>query len=292
MRIPSNRVRDIERYYLAELRDLYPKEELHTFVYMLFEAFIGWDKTHFLLHRDDTINQSDLLRFHWAAEDLKQYRPIQHIIGHTDFCGLRINVNPDVLIPRPETEEIVTQLLQRPHFSPASILDLCTGSGCIAIALKHHLPQTAVTAVDLSPSALAVAQDNARLNNTDINFRQLDSLNPLQLASLNSSYDLIISNPPYVMERERADMQPNVLNYDPPQALFVPDSDPLLFYRAIAQFAATHLHPDGLLVVEINQSLAPQTAQLFQDQGFNTIVHNDFRSNPRYITATLSRPLQ
>ena len=287
MHIPSNRVRDIERYYLTELRTLYPEGELHMFVYMLFEAFLGWDKTQFLLHRDDTVNQSDLLRFHWAAEDLKRHRPIQHIIGFTHFCGLRIDVSPDVLIPRPETEEIVTRLTGNPNLKPRSILDLCTGSGCIAIALKHHFPQASVTAVDLSPAALAVAQQNARQNNTDITFRQLDVLDPAQLATLTSPYDLIISNPPYVMESERAVMQRNVLDYDPAQALFVPDDDPLLFYRAIGQYAASHLTAHGQLVVEINQALATETAQLLHTIGFKAVIRNDFRNNPRSITATL-----
>ena len=287
MHIPSNRVRDIERYYLTELRTLYPAGELRMFVYMLFEAFLGWDKTHFLLHRDDTVNQSDLLRFHWAAEDLKRHRPIQHIIGYTHFCGLRIDVSPDVLIPRPETEEIVTRLIGNPDFNPRSVLDLCTGSGCIAIALKHHLPQAAVTAVDLSPAALAVAQQNARQNNTDITFRQLDVLNPAQLATLSSPCDLIISNPPYVLESERTTMQRNVLDYDPHQALFVPDDDPLLFYRAIGQYAASHLTAQGQLIVEINQALATETAQLLHAMGFKTAVRNDFLGNPRSIAATL-----
>ena len=289
MHIPSNRVRDIERYYLNELRGLYPEGELRMFVYMLFEAFLGWDKTHFLLHRDDTINQSDLLRFHWAAEDLKHYRPIQHIIGHTHFCGLRIDVSPEVLIPRPETEEIVTRLLQTPDFAPATVLDLCTGSGCIAIALKHHFPTAEVTAIDLSPAALAVAQKNARQNNADIDFKQIDLLDPKQLSSLTNSYDLIISNPPYVMERERATMQRNVLEYDPSIALFVPDSDPLLFYRAIGQFAASHLNPSGLLVVEINQDLSDESALLLHESGFSTCLNHDFRGNPRSLVATLQQ---
>lgn len=287
MHIPSNRVRDIERYYLTELRTLYPQEELHTFVYMLFEAFLGWDKTQFLLHRDDTINQSDLLRFHWAAEDLKRHRPIQHIIGYTHFCGLRIDVSPDALVPRPETEEIVQRIICSGRPAPAAVLDLCTGSGCIAIALKHHFPAARVTALDLSPAALGLARRNAQQNHADINFVLADLLQPRQLDRLPSPFDLIVSNPPYVMEREREAMQPNVLDYDPPQALFVPDSDPLLFYRAIGHYAARSLAPGGRLVVEINQALAPETAQLLQAMGFDTSLTDDFRGHPRCLAATL-----
>ena len=290
MHIPSNRVRDIERYVHTELAGRYPDGELRMFVYMLFEAFLGWDKPQLLLHRDDTINQSDLLRFHWAVEDLKQFRPIQHIIGHTDFCGLRIRVTPDVLVPRPETEEIVARLtdwLASRQASHPAILDLCTGSGCIAIALKHRFPSAQVTAVDISPAALAIARDNAAANHTDIHFVEADVLDPVQLAALTPSYDLIVSNPPYVMERERADMQPNVLNYDPVLALFVPDSDPLRFYRAIGQYATSHLAPQGLLALEINQALSAETAQLLQALGFDTQLHHDFRGTPRCITASL-----
>jgi len=287
MHIPSNRVRDIERYYLTELRTLYPQEELHTFVYMLFEAFLGWDKTQFLLHRDDTINQSDLLRFHWAAEDLKRHRPIQHIIGYTHFCGLRIDVSPDALVPRPETEEIVQRIICSGSPAPAAVLDLCTGSGCIAIALKHHFPAARVTALDLSPAALGLARRNAQQNHANINFVLADLLQPRQLDRLPSPFDLIVSNPPYVMERERAAMQPNVLDYDPPQALFVPDSDPLLFYRAIGHYAARSLAHGGRLVVEINQALAPETAQLLQAMGFDTSLTDDFRGHPRCLAATL-----
>lgn len=290
MHIPSNRVRDIERYFHTELSGRYPEGELRMFVYMLFEAFLGWDKTQLLLHRDDTINQSDLLRFHWAAEDLKQYRPIQHIIGYTDFCGLRIRVTPDVLVPRPETEEIVAHVanhLEHLQANCTTILDLCTGSGCIAIALKNRFPTADVTAVDISPAALAIARDNAQTNHTDIHFMEMDVLEPTQLADLTSSYDLIISNPPYVMESERANMQPNVLNYDPALALFVPDNDPLRFYRAIGRYAATHLAPQGLLVLEINQVLSAETTQQLHTLGFDTRLHPDFQGNPRCITATL-----
>lgn len=289
MHMPSNRVRDIERYFLTELHGLYPDEELRMFVYLLFEAFLGWDKTHFLLHRDDTVNQSDLLHFHWAAEDLKNFRPIQHIIGHTDFCGLTIRVSPDVLVPRPETEEIVNQtinLLKQQNISPRSVLDLCTGSGCIAIALKHAYPHAEVTAVDLSPQALAIARDNAATNHTVISFVEMDILDQRQLVSLSSSYDLIISNPPYVLESERAEMHQNVLDYDPPQALFVPDNDPLLFYRIICQFAATHLSPIGTLVLEINESLGTPILDLCRSMGLTPRLHLDFRNKPRCITAS------
>ena len=282
MRIPSNRVRDIERYYHDELAGLYPDREIGAFVDILFEAYLGWNKAQLLLHRNDTVNQSDLLRFHWAAEALKQYRPIQYIVGYTDFCGLRLHVQEGVLIPRPETEEIVERVKQ--SCNPSTILDLCTGSGCIALALAAHFRKAKVYGIDVSAEALAVANRNAADNGLDVTFIQCDLLHSdPQLP--HPSFDLIVSNPPYVCDSERCDMSPNVLDHEPHQALFVPDDDPLRFYRAIGQYAAQHLSPDGLLALEINEHLGSETCQLLQQLGFASTLHRDFRNKSRSITA-------
>ena len=286
LRFRSNRVNDILSLYHEELDVLYGAGEVGVFLDMLFEAFLGWDKVRLLTSKDATVDQSDLLRFHWALEDLKRYRPIQHIVGHADFCGCRIAVSPDVLIPRPETEELVNSIIKK--FSifnfQFSILDLCTGSGCIAIALKKAFPEAAVTAVDISEKALALARQNAQSNHTDITFLQSDVLSEIFNFQF-SIFNLIISNPPYVRESERARMRPNVLDYDPALALFVPDDDPLKFYRAIAAIAAKHLTPGGLLAVEINEALADETCGLLREQGFSPEVHIDFRGKKRWVTA-------
>ena len=284
LRFRSNRVRDILGLFHEELDALYGRDEVGVFCEMLFEAWLGWDKVRLLTSKEQTIDQSDLLRFHWALEDLKVYRPIQHIIGYTDFCGCRIAVNPDVLVPRPETEEIIQWIITQlsiPHF-PFSVLDLCTGSGCIAIALKKAFPEAAVTAVEVSEKALAMAKENAESNGTDITLLQADILN-CQLPTV--SYQLIVSNPPYVRDSERAQMQRNVLDYDPALALFVPDDDPLRFYRAIAAIARQSLSPDGLLVVEINEALAEETCSLLRNHGFRPEVHEDYRGKPRWVSA-------
>ena len=285
LRFRSNRVRDILSLFHEELDGMYGSGEVGVFLDMLFEAFLGWDKVRLLTSKEQTIDQSDLLRFHWALEDLKQYRPIQHIIGYTDFCGCRIKVSSDVLIPRPETEEIVNWIIA--HHSSLTThhcLDLCTGSGCIAIALKKAFPGAEVAGVDVSAAALEMARENAKNNGVEVRFVQGDVLNGTN--GLNGPYGLIVSNPPYVRENERAQMQRNVLDYDPALALFVPDDDPLRFYKAIAAIAKEHLAKDGLLVVEINEALADETCAVFKAQGFNPKVHEDFRGKPRWICAT------
>jgi len=290
MHIPSNKVRDIERYILGELDGLYPEGEIRMFIRMLFEAVLGWDQTALLLHRDSTVNQSDLLRFHWAVEDLKLYRPIQHIVGWTEFCGCRIEVDENTLIPRPETEEIVNWTINfistiNNQQSTPNVVDLCTGSGCIAIALAKWVPQARVTAVDISEKALNVARRNAEISEVAVDFRQSDVLSS-QFTIQNSPFSLIISNPPYVMQQERSAISRNVLDWEPSIALFVPDADPLCFYRAIADFSTKHLDKEGVIVLEINERLGYETASVFNKYGFETKLYNDFRGKTRMLVAS------
>ena len=285
LRFRSNRVRDIMALFHEELDVMYGSGEVGGFLDMLFEAFLGWDKVRLLTSKEQTIDQSDLLRFHWSLEDLKKYRPIQHIIGYTDFCGCRIKVTPDVLIPRPETEEMVINIVESGERKVESVLDLCTGSGCIAIAIKKAFPQADVTAVDVSPEALDIARQNAENNDVEVTFVQADVLAP-HFSLLTSHFSLIVSNPPYVMARERVQMQRNVLDYDPSLALFVLDDDPLRFYKAIAAFAQEYLAPHGMLAVEINEALADETCDVLKAYGFRPAVHTDFRGKARWISAT------
>ena len=284
LRFRSNRIRDIVFLFHEELDHLYDSGEVSVFCDMLFEAFLGWDKVRLLTSKEQTIDQSDLLRFHWALEDLKEQRPIQHIIGYTDFCGCRIAVNPDVLIPRPETEEMVEWIVKSYELRVKSVLDLCTGSGCIAIALKKTFPQAKVTAVDMSGMALDMAKKNAKNNGTEIEFIQADLCDSTFHLSP-STFHMIVSNPPYVRDSEREQMQRNVLDYEPGLALFVPDDDPLRFYKAIAAIAKRHLAKDGLLAVEINEAFAEETCAVLNSVGLASTVHNDFRGKPRWVSA-------
>lgn len=280
MRIASNRICDIERFAYAELEGIYPQEEIRGFLRLLFEEYLGWDITTWLLSKQKTINQSDLLKINFAIKDLKRHRPIQYITGKADFCGMTLAVNENVLIPRPETEEIVALANSRSQ-SPKRILDLCTGSGCIAIALAKVFPDAEIIAVDISEKALEVARQNAWNQGVEIEFVQADILSD-DLAEL-PLFDLIVSNPPYVREQEKADMQPNVLDYEPHLALFVPNDDPLLFYRRIAEIAHKHLVTNGLLIVEINENLGEETAGLLRANGFETTLHNDFKGKTRFV---------
>lgn len=208
--------------------------------------------------------------------------PIQHIIGHTLFCGIKISVNRSVLIPRPETEQIVSLATNLLGTNPtAKVIDGCTGSGCIAIALKKKNPQTTITATDISEAALQTARNNAKQNNADITFVKSDIL----AESLPSNnLDLIVSNPPYVRDTEKTSMKPNVLNYEPHLALFVSDNRPLVFYEALARQGQDHLNTGGHLLVEINQYLATETCRLFTDHGYKEVtLFKDCFGNNRFI---------
>ncbi len=294
MRMASNRVRDIERYFHQELDAMYGVGEVDAMLRMLFEAYMGWDPTAQLLHRDDTVNQSDLLRFHWAAEDLKRWRPIQHIIGWTEFCGCRIAVDEHTLIPRPETEEMVERIVAAyGERDPRHVIDLCTGSGCIAIALAKRWPGAEVIGVDVSGEALAVAERNAADNGVTVRFVQADILDDGWEEVLPPyPFDLIVSNPPYVRESERKEMSANVKDFEPGMALFVPDETPLVFYEALARFAQRRLAGEGQCHVEINEALGGATAAAFEAVGMDCEIRRDFRGKERVVSMARSEQRQ
>ncbi|GAA3986195.1 peptide chain release factor N(5)-glutamine methyltransferase [Mucilaginibacter dorajii] len=226
-------------------------------------------------------------------------KPIQYILGVTEFYGLPFKVNANVLIPRPETEELVEWILlegerlkvKGKRFS-GRILDIGTGSGCIAISLKKNLPNAQVSAIDISEGALQTASENANLNNVDVDFIHRDILNS-ELRTQNSelrTHHIIVSNPPYVTLEDKKQMHTNVTDFEPHTALFVPEDDPLLFYRAIADFALVNLAAGGLLFFEINESLGKETVQLLQDKEFiNIELRQDMSGRDRMVKASLNR---
>ncbi len=226
-------------------------------------------------------------------EELKTGKPLQYVLGETEFYGLRFKVNPSVLIPRPETEELVEWIisdLPKPKTSieGLKIIDIGTGSGCIPISLKKNLPEAQLFALDISPEALDVSIQNAALNQTTVNFIQADILNLLNKQLIAEKFGIIVSNPPYVTDAEKEQMLPNVLQHEPHLALFVPDNDPLIFYKAIADFAIKHLDTTGSLYLEINENLGEETVQLLKQMGFKKIVlRQDLSGKDRMIRSQI-----
>ncbi|MBP5259513.1 MAG: peptide chain release factor N(5)-glutamine methyltransferase [Paludibacteraceae bacterium] len=239
-------------------------------------------QTYFCKDNDFTDKQGQILTT--IGRQLAQGVPYQHLLGWQELGGLRFRVSPDVLIPRPETAELVEWIRQDlASHPPATLLDLGTGSGYLAVTLSLAFPHAHVTAVDLSDKALAVAQENAQFHHTAVEFIHADMLQPLPLDS--RLFDLIVSNPPYVRPGEKKDMDDTVLEHEPAMALFVPENDPLVFYRSIGETAQNLLSPAGTLYVEINRQLGAETCALFQSQGFRTELRRDSFGNDRMIKA-------
>ena len=275
-------------YLISEITSVYEENEAKSIVYLLLEHYLNLSKTDILL--DNFVNQS--FDFQDIIIRLKAQEPVQYIIGETEFYGRKFKVTPDTLIPRPETEELVQLVVSSWPLavgsvaqSPISVLDLGTGSGCIAISLACELPNAQVYAYDISEKVLKIAKENANRNNVNVIFEQLDILNfP---PSSFSPFSIIVSNPPYVMNAEKSEMEQNVLDYEPHLALFVEDSDPLIFYKSIAEFAFKNLIINGLCIVEINQAFGLETAELFWNQGFRYVeVVKDMFGKDRMVKAT------
>src|SRR5258705_9686789 len=222
---------------------------------------------------------------HAALQRLRNHEPVQYIIGETEFCGLKIKVNPSVLIPRPETEEMV-ELIKSGIKNPKSeIIDMCSGSGCIAIALKKFFPQMKVMAFELSPYAVRTAEENAALNSTPIEFIQGDVFNPPEELQ-KYKFDLMVSNPPYVLPSEKDSMGANVYDHEPKVAVFVPEHKPLMFYDAISSLALKHLKPGGTLWFESDEDRADDVGKLVGGKSFaEVIVHTDLSGKKRFINA-------
>lgn len=278
MKIASTKIADIIRYFRQELEELYNAGEVDAFISYCFEIYLNFTGTDLLLKKDDHVSESELLKFSFAVKQLKQHRPIQYILGQADFFKLRFLVNEHVLIPRPETEELVDLIIRENKGNQGMrILDIGTGSGCIPIALKKNMPSAMVMAMDISEEALKIARQNAELNQTEVTFLQQDILDKNSpFFNTSNQYDCIVSNPPYVRFSEKEDMDKNVLDYEPHLALFVPDEDPLLFYKAIADFSRKHLRPGGKLYFEINAAYGPETKLLLEKKGFKnpTLIHD------------------
>ena len=282
----SNLVRDCRKYYASELEKIYGSDEANALIMILLEHYFGIDRVKIAMNPELRLSESELLTLHFAVKELLKNKPVQYILGETEFCGMRFFVDENVLIPRPETEELVNQLVSCSvnHHPSFRILDIGTGSGCIAISLAKLLKNSVVTAVDVSEKALKVAKKNAESNCIDVNFIKDDILNPKNPELLDNHFDIIVSNPPYVCESEKTEMRANVLDYEPSTALFVSDNDPLIFYRKILEFAQKTLKPDGEVWFEINEKLGTEMKNLCIEKGFEKVeIIKDFRERDRIL---------
>lgn len=286
MKVPSNLVKDIKRYYCEQLCSIYDKDEANAMVLILFEHYFKIDRVRMALEPNLRLSESEMLTFHFAVKDLLKNKPLQYIIGETEFCDLKFKVNENVLIPRPETSELVHLIAnsKKPTVqNPKSILDIGTGSGCIAISLAKQLPQSQVYALDISEKALCIAKENAIINNVDITFIHDDILSLKN--KVETKFDIIVSNPPYVRDLEKTEMHDNVLNWEPHNALFVSDDDPLIFYRSILEFAKNNLRENGEVWFEINEYLGKEMIDLCCEMGFSNVnIYKDFREKERFLS--------
>jgi len=272
------------------LREIYDEREASSIADLVIEYLSGQKKIERVLNRRKllTIKEEQLLLAY--TEALLQHKPVQYVLGEAWFAGMKFYVDENVLIPRPETEElvawIVSDLQFTTHNSQFTILDIGTGSGCIAISLKRKLPLAEVHAFDISETALEIARQNALSNETEIKFFKADALDDKDIKGL-PGFDIIVSNPPYIKRSEAEEMRTNVFLYEPHAALFVPDEDPLLFYSHIACFSRAHLQQNGVLYVEVNEMFANEVAGLLQSKNFTSVeIRKDLQGKDRMIRAT------
>jgi release factor glutamine methyltransferase len=280
------RLNDIKQALKKQLSGQYESVELGPILSILIEHVTGWDQVQQVIHKDNTISATQQLAFETATKALLAGRPIQYITGKTWFMGEPYIVNDQVLIPRPETEELVEWVIEYAAIKGKAlrILDIGTGSGCIAIALKKALPEAIVSAIDISTSAIKIAADNAAALKADIEFIALDILNT---AFLPDQYDVIVSNPPYIPMQEMKNMELQVTDHEPNIALFVPDEDPLMFYKAIARLAKLHLSKNGQLFFEIHYDQGDAMIALLDEMHFHAELRTDLFGKDRMVRASL-----
>ncbi|MEK6616380.1 MAG: peptide chain release factor N(5)-glutamine methyltransferase [Bacteroidota bacterium] len=284
------KIKDTIHLFRDELKNLYSAEEIENFIFFSMNEYLGFTRRHLQLNATQSLGEKETERFKTILTQLKNHTPIQYILGHTEFYGLKIKVNEHVLIPRPETEELVEEIIQgaRDKGQGTNILDIGTGSGCIAIALKKNIPDATISALDISDEAILIAKANAILNQTQINFLQADilQLNNSLIHPLNN-FDIIVSNPPYVRLSEKEKMNKNVLDYEPHLALFVNDNDSLVFYKAIADFALQNLSSNGKLYFEINEALGSEVKNLLKEKGFRNVeIKRDMSGKDRIVSGS------
>lgn len=271
------------QYIEKELAPHYPKSEVKGFEHLIFESVYGWSYTKQILKINEKLNLPELKKIKAIVSRLKKHEPIQYILGEIEFYELKLKVTPSVLIPRPETEELIHWIIETNTVNSPRVLDIGTGSGCIALAIRSQIKMSNILGVDISDEALKIAKKNAEQNKLEVGFFLADILNWQKYKW--DTFDIIVSNPPYVRELEKQEMQPNVLEYEPSKALFVSDTDPIIFYREIADFAQKYLVPEGKLFFEINEFLTSDMCKLLEYKGFIDIeIRKDIHGKNRMLS--------
>jgi release factor glutamine methyltransferase len=282
---PSATLQQTGNYLNRELRRIYPEGEAASIIRLILEH-IGYDPLAPVRDPDLKPGRAAIAQINEIVSEIHTHRPIQYILGYTHFCDLKILLTNHVLIPRPETEEMVCRIIAQTGDPPGRVLDLGTGSGCIALALKKHFPRSNVFGLEISREALKVAGENSAHTGLAVTWVEGDILGEIPEA-LRTNFDLIVSNPPYVLESQRSAMSENVLQFEPANALFTDKENPLVFYEKIAEFASRHLSPGGSAWVEINERLGNKTAKVFRNKGFMGVnVLKDIHDKDRFIQVT------
>lgn len=290
-------LQEIRQHLQQELQKIYPAGETHALIRLIMEH-CGYPSPQSLLNPGQKPGASTIAQINEIVRDIHTHRPIQYILGHTRFYELNILLDEHALIPRPETEEMIHKIISSTGKKPTRIIDLGCGSGCIALALKKHYPLARVTGLDLSTGALDLARRNGKQNQLEVEWVRGDILGDIPGdvrgdvpgggpdSGPGGKFDLIVSNPPYVLNREKSQMERNVLDFEPHEALFVEDSDPLIFYRALASISKILLSPGGAVWLEINEKFGSEVAGLMSGSGFTqTLIHKDIHEKERFVQA-------
>lgn len=276
------------RYFQQQLQSIYSPNEAAIITDWVFEKIAGTNRSAIINNPDEPLNEDIIKQLAESLHELLKHKPVQYVLGETQFYKLKLKVNEQVLIPRPETEELVQWVIESTRTKkPAAILDIGTGSGCIAIALQKNMSGTEVTAIDISKGALKVAKENAATQKTPVNFLQLDFLNDTTWKNI-SAFDIIVSNPPYIPVAEKNNLDKNVTEYEPHIALFVADDSALIFYEKIAAFGLSHLNPGGKIFVETHELYSTATEELFLKYYPVVEVRQDISGKERMLMASLN----
>ena len=286
MKIPNNKLSSVRTYFFEAL-STFEGPDIKSYFEYLCDAWLGLSKMDIRLNPDVEITESELLKFFYGIKDLLKDRPVQYIAGKSWFYGLEIGVREGVLIPRPETEELVDWIVKE-NSNAQNIFEIGTGSGCIPLAIKSNLKNATVFAGDISEEALSIAKNNGEVLNLKVHFQKFDALN-WQKFKFEQKFDVIVSNPPYIPNSDKALMHKNVLDFEPGLALFVANESPLVFYEKIADFALENLSESGALYYEIHERLGLETIKMLKGKGFsNVLLRQDLQGKDRMLKATIN----